>query len=338
MVDQLVKPEDAPLAVAGQAANRAAQRVAFEQYRSVHTQNTLRAHDNDLQRFADFLAAVGVQDAPTGEALRSDPAVWRGVTHGLVLAYREWLLGRGYAVATVNRGLSTVKSYARLAGIPEGDHIRQVKGLGHTQGRNRDAHRQAQGFPTRVGAKKPYKAISLIYAQAKTLKQQPDTPQGRRDALLMTLLLDHGLRCGEVAGLLVTDFDVAQGNMTFYRPKVDKTQTHKLTLDALRAVMAWFASGDAPALGPVLRGSRNGGALTHGGMTVRGITKRVRQLGLAVGLDTLSAHDCRHYWATRATRQGTHPKALQQAGGWNSPAMVMRYVDEAEIANEGVIL
>ncbi len=30
--------------------------------------------------------------------------------------------------------------------------------------------------------------------------------------------------------------------------------------------------------------------------------------------------------------------ALQQAGGWNDPAMVMRYVDEAEIANEGVIL
>jgi hypothetical protein len=29
---------------------------------------------------------------------------------------------------------------------------------------------------------------------------------------------------------------------------------------------------------------------------------------------------------------------LQQAGGWNSPAMVMRYVDESEIANAGVNL
>jgi hypothetical protein len=32
------------------------------------------------------------------------------------------------------------------------------------------------------------------------------------------------------------------------------------------------------------------------------------------------------------------PCALQQAGGWNTPAMVMRYVDESEIANEGVVV
>jgi len=31
------------------------------------------------------------------------------------------------------------------------------------------------------------------------LKQQPDTPQGRRDPLLMCILLEHGLRYGEIA-------------------------------------------------------------------------------------------------------------------------------------------
>jgi integrase len=73
-------------------------------------------------------------------------------------------------------------------------------------------------------------------------------------------------------------------------------------------------------------------------MGERAITGRVRELGQSVGIDNLSAHDCRHYWATRATQLGTHPRALQQAGGWNSPAMVMRYVDESEIANAGVIV
>jgi hypothetical protein len=29
---------------------------------------------------------------------------------------------------------------------------------------------------------------------------------------------------------------------------------------------------------------------------------------------------------------------LQQAGGWNSPDLVMRFVDEIEIANAGVNL
>jgi hypothetical protein len=34
----------------------------------------------------------------------------------------------------------------------------------------------------------------------------------------------------------------------------------------------------------------------------------------------------------------TDIKALQTAGGWNSPAMPLRYAEENTIANEGVVL
>lgn len=325
------------LALAGLAANHAAQGLAFAEYIHGKTANTLRAQAADLGNFAAFLRVAGVEDAPSGATLQADPAAWQGVTHGLILAYREWMMGQGYSIATVNRRLATVKTYATLGAAQDAD-IATVRGFGHKQGRNRDAKRQENGVQTRVGAKKPYKAVTLTYEQAKALKQHPDTPQGRRDALLMCLLLDHGLRCGEVALLQVTDFDLAAGKMSFYRPKVDKTQTHKLTGDTLRALAAWQGSGDAPAMGSILRGSRKGGALTAAGMTERAITARVRELGQRLGIANMSAHDCRHYWATRATQAGTHPKALQQAGGWNSPAMVMRYVNETEIANEGVNL
>jgi integrase len=70
----------------------------------------------------------------------------------------------------------------------------------------------------------------------------------------------------------------------------------------------------------------------------RTLRTRVGQLGQACGLDHLSPHDCRHYWATAATRAGTPIKALQDAGGWNSPNMPLRYAESAEIANEGVKL
>ena len=123
--------------------------------------------------------------------------------------------------------------------------------------------------------------------QAKALKEQPDTPQGRRDALLMCLLLDHGLRCGEAALLEVNDFNPKEGAMSFYRPKVDKEQTHKLTADTLRALRAWLDSGDCAPLGPVLRGSRKGGELTDAGMSERAITKRVRYLGEQIGIEGL---------------------------------------------------
>jgi integrase len=66
------------------------------------------------------------------------------------------------------------------------------------------------------------------------------------------------------------------------------------------------------------------------------ITRRVGALGEAIGLDGLSAHDCRHYWATRAIRKGTNPFSLLQAGGWTSMQTVQKYVAETVIANEGV--
>jgi len=40
-------------------------------------------------------------------------------------------------------------------------------------------------------------------------------------------------------------------------------------------------------------------------MIERAITKRVATLGRAFGVARLSAHDCRHYWATDAARNGT---------------------------------
>ena len=37
------------------------------------------------------------------------------------------------------------------------------------------------------------------------------------------------------------DLHLSTGELTFYREKVDKTQTHKLSEDALAAVKAYFA-------------------------------------------------------------------------------------------------
>jgi len=68
------------------------------------------------------------------------------------------------------------------------------------------------------------------------------------------------------------------------------------------------------------------------------LNQRVRVLGEVVGLEGLSAHDCRHYLATSAARHGTDPFVLQEAGGWSSLAMPRRYVEANDIANQGVRL
>ncbi len=323
------------LARAGQVANVYAAQGVFADYINRRAANTLRRQIADLRSFAQYLDVVSVH--VDGDTLQQTAEAWQGITWGIVEGFKRWMLQQGYAVGSVNVRLSTIKTYARLAfkagAIDATEHalIRQVTGYSRREGRRVNEKRDT----TRIGGKKAQPA-RLTQAQAIRLKDQPDTAQGRRDALLMCLLLDHGLRCGELAGLEVEHVDLQAGHLRFYRPKVDKEQVHRLTADTLRAAQAWFGNGDAPTTGPLLRASLKDGQLTAAGMTERAITKRVRTLGRAVGLDNLSAHDCRHYWATHAAHSGTDPFALQEAGGWSSLAMPRRYVEDAKIANVGV--
>jgi integrase len=331
---EIVEADETPggMAQAGQVANEYAARDAFTDYLSRKSENTIRSQAASLSRFAEYLSLIGVE---VGD-LQYDPAAWRGVTHGLVKGFRNWMVAQGDAIASINARLSAIKMYVKLAmdagtvAPEDGILVAGVRGYSQKESKRVNERREI----TRRGDKKA-QHVTILPAQARKLKQQPDTPQGRRDALLMCLLLDHGLRVGEVARLEITDFDLKSGELRFYRPKVDKTQTHKMTVDTFRAVMAWFQSGDAPAEGLVLRASRKGGALADSGMTERAITKRVRLLGKAADLDGLSAHDCRHYWATFWAGKVDIIR-LQEAGGWSSLAMPRRYIEDSEIANEGM--
>jgi integrase len=333
--DDLSKKPGA-LALSGQVANGIAAGHVFGDYRSRKAKHTLRRQDADLALFVEYLADLGMQPGN----LAHEAQAWQGITWGMVEGFGRWQLVRGYAISSINIRLSTVKVYSRLAmkagaiSAAEFAMIRAVEGFSRQEAKRVDEKRQAEGLPTRKGQKKAVPVV-ISQAQARALKSQPDTPQGRRDALLMALLLDHGLRVGEVARLAVGDFNLKAGHLCFYRPKVDRTQVHSLTADTLRAARAYFEH-DAPAVGYMLRSSWKDGSLARPGMKERAITARVCTLGAAAGLVGLSAHDCRHYWATQAARHGTPFDRLQDAGGWSSPAMPLRYVEVAKIANQGV--
>jgi integrase len=233
----------------GEVANRVASQHVFTDYIERKAANSQRRYKADLTLFADYLAEVG---APVTGDLATEPIAWAGVTWGLVEGFKRWLLSAGYSIASANARLSTVKNYSALAskagviGDAEARLIASVGGYSHKDGKHIDEARET----SRIGHKKAAWVV-LSKEQAAMLKAQPDTPQGRRDSLLMCLLLDHGLRCGEVAALEVSALDLQGGLMTFYRQKVDKVQTHRLTADTLTAARAYFAN-DAlwPNFGP----------------------------------------------------------------------------------------
>jgi len=318
----------------GQLANQYASKNVFADYQERKADHTLRRQRGDLALFSQYLSMAGIFISP--EDLQDKSSPWAQITHGLVDGFLRWQVQQGYAIGSINVRLSTVKCYSGLAArsgtLPQGELalIKLVQGYRHKEGVHVDEKREVR----RVGKKKET-PVSISREEAEKLKTQPDTPQGRRDALLMCLLLDHGLRCGEIADLPVTAIDLKKGMLTFYRKKVDLEQRHELTRDTLLASARYFEVARPGEY--LLMGSCKGGQL-QGRMSERAITARMKRLCHGIEIKGASAHDGRHAWATSAVAGGTDIKSLQDAGGWKSPAMPLRYAKSQTIANKGVKL
>ncbi|SRR5216683_6269 len=303
-------------------ADEYARATRLTRYQAGLRDETIRRQKTDLLTFARFLHSVGVQPGD----FYNDLDAWRGITAGLLEAFIQWQQMQGYAIGSINVRLATVKAYCHLAyntGILDVDthtHIQGVKGIQRKQARNIDARREV----SRVGYKKA-QAVDIPLELLPALKH-PDTGDlSKRDALLMCLLLDHGLRVGEIVILKRNQIALRAKQITFYRPKVDEPQTDRLTDDTLAAACAYL-----PTL-PAKQESLFDLAITS-------VQERVRTLGGLVGIHGLSPHDCRHSWATRAASHGTPLDRLKQAGGWSNLQTPLRYIKNASIANEGVIL
>jgi integrase len=355
--DLIPLPENSPMVIAGQAANKTAARQVFTDYRTCKAKNTIRRQDADLHLFADYLRTAKV---PAGD-FSADPKAWQAITWGLVEGFVKWQLLEGYAVDSVNVRLSTVKQYAQLAlkagalDVSEYAMIRTVKGYSHKEKTSIDGTRKAEGINTRratkarmtqknkrlVSTSKKSEPIFLNKEQRDLITASDGTPQSKRDALMMCLMLEHGLRVGEVAILKAGDFDLSAGTVTFERPKTKIRQKDRLTERTLQAAQAYLKI--APRTGSIWRasamrneGKAKQGKLTKQGMTAGAIYKRVEMAGRKAGIEGLSPHDLRHTFAERARRNPM--QILQRAGGWNSPAMALRYQQQGEIANEGLVL
>lgn len=325
----------------GQAANQAAQNAVFKIYQDKRPINTQRSQKAALAVFAQFMRTCGLE-SPN---LYSDPLSWMGITWGLVQAFQRWLLQNGYSVKTINDRVSVIKVYMAMANqagiIPDGEILRlqALKGYSQKEAHDADGKRAKDGIATRRGNKK-IKPTAITSEQAQELCQiRKETPQARRDALIMCLLLDHGLRVSEIADLRLEDIDRTAKQMKFYRRKTGKTSLHNLRGRAW-AIMAEYLTKDNTAQsGPLILASCKTGALLQKGMTTRAIGQRVAQLGQGIGIENLSPHDGRHHGATMA---GNDPNVslagLMAWGGWASANVAINYMNRGEADNDGVFL
>jgi integrase len=318
----IIQSPGAGLAGVAAQAEEFSKATRLTRYHEGLRDETIRRQKTDLLTFARFLASIGT----SAGNFYHDLNAWQGIGAGLIETFIEWQKLQGYSIGTINVRLATIKAYCHLAydvGILDTDthtHIQGVKGIARKQARNIDARREV----SRVGFKKAA-AVDIPLELLYKLKHPATGFLSKRDALLMCLLLDHGLRVGEIAILKRNQIALRSKLLTFYRPKVDEPQTDRMTDDTLAAARAYLAT--LPAKQESLFD-----------LAIISIQERVKTLGKAVGIAGLSPHDCRHSWATRAARHGTPLERLKQAGGWSNIQTPLRYIKDSAIANEGVIL
>ena len=112
----------------GKVASQYAAAAVFRDYLNRKSLNTIRAQRTDLDNFIEYLHDITRQQKspqqessqlitqlPTAEALQNDPSAWMGVTWGLVDGFVRWMIAHSYAIGSINRKLSTIKHYAKLA-------------------------------------------------------------------------------------------------------------------------------------------------------------------------------------------------------------------------------
>ncbi len=333
------------LARIGMVADTYAASDPFADYHESLTENSRTAQRDTLRLFSTYLAQAEVVRA--ADDLYHDADAWRGMSKGLLLGFRKWLLEQGYAIGTLNQRLAILRQYCRLAHeagtIPDETYelLMTVKGYSSKTGRNLDVERTKAGKTTRKSTKKAT-PTPVSTSQALRLKKHTTQPKRRRrsgqdqgldlrDQMLMGLFIEHAFRVSEVASLDIEDLNLEVGTIIVYRQKTDDTQIHRLKTHTRLAIEDYLAKTGRRS-GPLLLGYR-GKRITR-----YGLYDRVRLLGEQLGIDHLSPHDLRHYWTYDALGNGTPVDRVQSGGNWKSPTMVLKYAKRTGIANEGVMI
>jgi site-specific recombinase XerD len=142
----------------------------------------------------------------------------------------------------------------------------------------------------------------------------------RRDAAIIRLLLDTGMRRSELAGLTVADIDF-EHNVAVVMGKGRRPRAcpfgrrSAVALDRYLRVRAQHRDAEHPALW-----------LGHAGpMTPNGVYQAVRDRSHAAGLGHINTHRFRHTFAHQWLAAGGGETDLMRLAGWRSRSMVGRY-------------
>lgn len=242
------------------------------------------------------------------------------VTEQTCQSYLSELQSYGYAPATVNQRLSALrKVVAEAAGLnllPLGDAV-QICRIRNVR-------------PTATAQR-----IALSHQKTEELINVPDpsTVKGKRDRLLLALLIGCALRRGELVNLDIEDVEFLDNRPMLIRVNRPNGRRRSVLMPAWvqEALVAWLLAAHIDE-GPILRAVSRQGEIAKGKVSSQTVLDIVRRHGKRVGL-TVNPEDLRRTCAKLCKCADTDLDSIRLLLGHTSLTTTERYLcDRKEVA------
>jgi len=160
------------------------------------------------------------------------------------------------------------------------------------------------------------------------------SPKGLRDVAMILLLLDSGLRGGEIVKLDVDHVRVEDRQLQAVT-KGSRLQTKLFGAYTASQIAEWLVARKSVARANVSRLFVGVGGLHPGGpMTRDGLRANLYKLGVRAGIGPVTPHSLRRSFATIALKAGASTRELQLLGGWSDVRLVERYTLALQVSPE----
>jgi site-specific recombinase XerD len=255
---------------------------------------TVTAYMAGMEALRAFLMARGMPTAVDSVAREHVEA-----------AYAAWLES-GYAAASVKNRHDGIRQF--FAWCEEEGEV--------PEGKSRMRHIKAPLVPLN-----PPDVLTEDEIRALLAACEGREFEDRRDAALVWLLYDSGIRLAECAGLTLADVDIADRREVRVLGKGRKERTVPIGANTARALGRYLRvrrphrEQDRPQLWLGVRGP----------MTHSGIRQVLKRRGIEVGIGPVSPHRLRHSFAHAWLAGGGEETDLMRLAGWSSRQMLARY-------------
>jgi site-specific recombinase XerD len=284
--------------------------------------HTLRAYRVAVGQFLAWLEAIPGADwtRPSRQALRG---------------WLAELSRRGLARSSIGSRVAALRSFYRFAqrqGLVAGDPWAAVR-----------TPRQPRRLPRVLDGDEVERLLDVVEGSAGDVRQRRESPRRspstarlieqrdraieQRDRAIVELAYAAGLRISELAGLTITDLDLARGEVRVMG-KGRKERTSLLGTPALDAIQAWLADGRPWILAASRQHDDGAVFLNVSGtrLSDRGMRQRIDRLALRAGLPAgTSPHTLRHSFATHMLDGGADLRVVQELLGHASLATTQVY-------------